>query len=947
VALVVGYLLFEGEVREVRDERTTALGAMADLQIVQIESWRRERAGDAEFVATGPYNREVIGRLLANPDQPALRAAVAERAAMINRLYAYVTVLLVTPDGRILSGTGERADVLTRSERDTAAQAIARGGPVFGNIERFGPAPRDTSIVVAAPMLDDAGHAMAVLLLRRNPQDDILPLVERWPAFSRTAETMLVRRDGDEARYLSRLRHADDEPLTKTIALARKDVVGVQALLAGVSGTLEGHDYRGVDVLAVVRPVPGTGWMLVAKIDRDEILADARYKLRTAALIIALAALLGLVTFLAYFGRRQREYYREMYASERERREAEEETRATLYSIGDAVITTDADARVRRMNPVAAELTGWVEQEAKGRPLHEIFRIVDEETRRSVSSPAARALRDGRVVELAGHVLLLARDGREIPIADSAAPIRAVAGGEASGVVLVFRDQTREREVQKALERDAQRLRILFDQAQDGIVVIVDGRVGEANSAFAALLGRTPEELSALGVWDWDAELDTREKYFARYPQALETPGRFDAVMRRKDGTLLNVEISHAPVDWSGRRATFCIVRDTSERVRMQEALRLSEQQFREFAEFVPQLTWMADATGLLTYHNRRWTDYTGLAVTDAIGTGWMEPIHPDDLPRLRVEWAAALKHGRPYAEECRVRRSDGEYRWHLVRGLPVLDAAGRVLRWIGYVTDIQDMKAARETIERELAERTRDLVAARDQATAANRVKDVFLAAMSHELRTPLNSIIGFSALLLDGLTGPLTDEQRRQVGIVHQSGQHLLGLISDVLDISRIESGRLPLDLGPIALRKLIEEQLQAVETQAAERGLAVEAELPDASLIVVGDARRVRQVLMNLLSNAIKYSDRGCITVRARVAGGHARVEVQDTGIGIPAEELPQLFQPFHRLPLPKGTVREGTGLGLAISRRLVTAMGGDIGVRSEPGQGSCFWFTLPLA
>jgi len=944
---VVGYLLFTDEVREVREERTTALGAVADLQIAQLESWRRERAGDAEYLATGPYNREVVGRLATNPDQPALRAEVVERAQMINRLYGYVTVLLATRDGRVLSGTGERADVLTPSERETAAEAIARGGPVIGNIERFGPAPRDTSIVVAAPMLDSGGRAVAVLLLRRNPQDDILPLVERSPAFSRTAETLLVRRDGNKARYLSRLRHAGDEPLTKLIEVTRKDVVSVQALLAGVSGTIEGRDYRGVDVLAVVRPVSGTGWMLVAKIDRDEILADARYKLRTTALIVALAALLGLVTFLAYFGRRQREYYRELYASERERREAEEETRATLYSIGDAVITTDAAARVRRMNPVAVDLTGWTEQEAKGRPLHEVFRIVDEESRESVANPATRALRDGSVVELAGHVLLLARDGREVPIVDSAAPIRAVAGGDANGVVLVFRDQTREREVQKALERDAQRLRILFDQAQDGIVVIVDGRVGEANPAFAALLGYTPEELSALGVWNLDAELDTREKYFARYPQVLESPGRFDAVMRRKDGSLLNVEISHAPVDWSGRRADFCIVRDMSERVRMQEALSLSEQQFREFAEFVPQLTWMAGANGQITYHNRRWTDYTGLPVADALGAGWLQRIHPDDLPRLRTEWAAAVKNGRPYIEECRLRRSDGEYRWHLARGLPVLEASGRILRWIGYATDIHDMKAARETIERELAERTRDLVAARDQATAANRVKDVFLAAMSHELRTPLNSIIGFTGLLLDGLSGPLTDEQRRQVGIVNQSGQHLLGLISDVLDMSRIESGRLPLDLGPIPLRRLIEEQVQAVETQAGERRLALEAELPEASVIVVGDARRVRQVLNNLLSNAIKYSDRGLITVRARVAGGRVRIEVEDTGIGIPADELPQLFQPFHRLPLPKGAVREGTGLGLAISRRLVTAMGGEIGVRSEPGQGSCFWFTLPLA
>jgi signal transduction histidine kinase len=229
----------------------------------------------------------------------------------------------------------------------------------------------------------------------------------------------------------------------------------------------------------------------------------------------------------------------------------------------------------------------------------------------------------------------------------------------------------------------------------------------------------------------------------------------------------------------------------------------------------------------------------------------------------------------------------------------------------------------------------------------AASRVKDVFLATMSHELRTPLNSIIGFSDLMLNGISGPLSPEQLRQVTIVNKSGHHLLGLISDVLDISKVEAGQMPLQIESLILREMFEEQRQAFDMPARERGLELRIELPDPTVCVRADAKRARQVISNLVSNAVKYTDRGCVSLRAELDGAMVRIAVEDTGIGIPAEELPGMFQPFHRIQAPKGVIRDGTGLGLAIARRLVTAMNGEIGVESEPGKGSRFWFTLPRA
>ena len=947
VALCVGYLLYRDEVAEMREERSMELGAIADLKVSQIVAWRKERLGDAEYVSTGPFVRTMAGALLANPHDEKTLAAIRERASTIIRLYDYTAVMVVDVDGRIIVGTGSHADVLTPAERAILDRAVVSGKVVFGDLERLAVAPDATAISLVGPVAAEDGRVVAAVVFRRNPQDDILPMVERTPAFSDTAETLLVRRDGDHVTYLSRLQHVADPPLTRRLPVLSRNVVSVQALIAGRSGTVDGEDYRGARVLAEVRPVPGTGWALIAQVDQDEMLAEARYKLRAKATVITLATLLSLAALFAYFGRRQQAHYRELYATERERREAEEETKATLYSIGDAVITTDADARVRRMNPVAVALTGWSEDDARGRPLHDVFRVISEETRRGVESPAVRVLRDSVVVGLANHTLLVGRDGREIPIADSAAPIRTTPDEAATGVVLVFRDQTHEREVQVSLERDSNRLKVLFGQTLDGLVLMDGARVHECNSAFAHMIGRSVEEAKTCHAWDWDCELDTEEKYRTRYPSNVPLLGRFATQFRSAAGTVFDADVTHTPVHWDGQSMAFCVVRDVTERRIAEDALRMSERQFREFAETLPQMTWMASPYGKWIYHNRRWREYTGLSDEELCRGEWFSSIHPDDAHTYTAVQDKAVAAGKPFDVECRLRRRDGAYRWHLSRAMPVLDSEGRAIRWIGYLADIHDMKSAREAIERELAERTRDLVAARDQATAANRVKDIFLATMSHELRTPLNSIIGFSGLLLDGLTGSLNDEQHRQVEIVNKSGHHLLGLISDVLDISKIETGRLPLDMAPIRLRQLIEEQIEAVGTQARESGMAVIAEYPDPAVSVIGDAKRVRQVLNNLLSNAIKYSDRGRVVVRAVVEQGVARIEVEDTGIGIAAEELDRIFQPFHRVALPKGMVREGTGLGLAVTKRLVTAMGGAIGVSSEAGIGSRFWFTLRLA
>lgn len=254
-------------------------------------------------------------------------------------------------------------------------------------------------------------------------------------------------------------------------------------------------------------------------------------------------------------------------------------------------------------------------------------------------------------------------------------------------------------------------------------------------------------------------------------------------------------------------------------------------------------------------------------------------------------------------------------------------------------------LRAADEGQRRLLTE----LALARDRAEEADRTKSAFLATMSHELRTPLNSIIGFTGTLLEGYAGPLLPEQRKQMGMVNQSARHLLSLINDVLDISKIEAHQMAIERQPFPLRETISGVAGIIAPLAERKGLTLTTEVADDVGLLVGDQRRVRQVLMNLLGNAVKFTGQGSIKVSAmrhQAAGPEVVIiDVEDTGIGIRPEDLPHLFEPFCQARTGSPASAEGTGLGLAISRRLAELMGGSLEVTSVAGKGSVFRFTLP--
>ena len=314
--------------------------------------------------------------------------------------------------------------------------------------------------------------------------------------------------------------------------------------------------------------------------------------------------------------------------------------------------------------------------------------------------------------------------------------------------------------------------------------------------------------------------------------------------------------------------------------------------------------------------------------------------VHPEDRTWVDERFGAALENAAAWDFVCRIRRAnDGAERWIHGRGEPVLGADGRPVRLVGIVRDVTAAREAEAAIRR-----------ARDEAEAANRAKSEFLAVMSHELRTPLNAIAGYAQLLSMGIHGPVTEAQQQALGRITHSQRHLLTLINDVLNLARIEAGRVEYRIEEVELAALVAGVAPMVEPQMSDAGLALEVNVQP-GLAVMGDRDKIQQVLLNLLSNAAKFTPQGGrVEVSSAVRAGCVGVvflRVTDTGIGIPKGKQEAVFEPFVQVDMSRTRRSEGSGLGLAISRDLARGMGGDLRVRSVEGVGSTFTLTLPRA
>ncbi|HKP57710.1 MAG TPA: PAS domain S-box protein [Polyangiales bacterium] len=616
---------------------------------------------------------------------------------------------------------------------------------------------------------------------------------------------------------------------------------------------------------------------------------------------------------------------------------------ASLEQPNVAVITHSLDGTITGWSPAAERMFGYVTADIVGRSISVLMPSdrIDEE--RAI----VQLLRRAQPVE--PHQSLRTRkNGQLFPVAITFSLVRDA--DEVTGVTQSVRDLSWRHESEAVAERE--QFANLLLESLPGIVYLYteDGRFLRWSRSFEVATGYSAAEISShLRPTDL-FEPDYKQLVASRIGEVLRIGvSRVEAPLLSKDGKTTHYH-------FTGRRVAFhgltCIVGmgiDISERVRAYEALRKSEERYRTTLESILEGCQLLDFCYRYLYMNDIAAVHNRRPNSELLGRTMLECWPGIEGSQVFRMLKRCMEQRVGDSQEIEFVFPDGSSGWFDVRAQPVPE--GLFVLSI----DISDRKRAEtalrdmnENLERKVIERTSDLKAARERAESADRLKSAFLATMSHELRTPLNSILGFTGILLDGLPGPMNPEQQKQLGMVQNSARHLLALINDVLDVSKIEAGQLELRRNKYDLQSSLERVAVSMKPLAESKGLTLRVEISPETPLLFSDKRRVEQIVLNLLNNAIKFTEDGSITLSAAPGpdGSDVRLRVTDTGLGIKPEDMQTLFQPFRQIDAGLERQHEGTGLGLAICRRLTELLGGTIRVESTWGEGSTFEVLLPL-
>jgi PAS domain S-box-containing protein len=670
-----------------------------------------------------------------------------------------------------------------------------------------------------------------------------------------------------------------------------------------------------------------------------------------------------------------------------ERHQAAEQTAAKLRTLSRAVeqspaavVITDRDGNVEYVNPGFVKTTGYTAEEIAGKNPRELRSGLHprEFYQHMWQTILAGEVWRGEICNRKKDGTLFWEDATIAPVLDT--------DGHTTHFVAVKMDITLRKQAETGLQKAIDQLRkttafqqALLNSTEYSIIATdVDGTITAFNAGAERMLGyrnaevvgrMTPQSLHDLAEIHDRARTLTAEMgvpmapgfevFVAKARRGLPNDQEWTYI--RKDGRRIPILLSVTAVrDHTGQITGFLgIGQDIAQRKQAEEALRASEQRYRLLAENVGDVVWTAELDMRLNYISPSMRLLTGYAPEEWMTKSLAEKFTPATAEYLKSSYHLALADAmRDPAARLQTRSMEAEYRcknggtiWTEIKMSWILGEQGTPVGCLGITRDITARKKAAEELQEyacKLEQANHELAEATAAAQEASKAKSEFLANMSHELRTPLNGVIGMTELLR---STPLDDRQRQFVEACHSSGKSLLDLINDVLDFSKIEAGKLELEHAAFDLSSAVRDAVEAVSFLASQKNLALTCHItPAACCRVTGDRTRLRQVLVNLVGNAVKFTATGQITVgvdRVQASGRPAlRFEVADTGPGIAPEQLHRLFKSFCQADSSTTRRYGGTGLGLAICKRLVELMNGEIGVDSQPGQGSTFWFTVPF-
>lgn len=695
------YFYFSYEAKTIRTETHNELKTIAELKTSQIIDWNNERLADIKIFSQGYFFKKSLEKWLASRTNKSYKENILNILSLFNSDSIYENVTLADTHGNFIISSDTAICQLDSTTSDIVQEAVRKKDIVNTGLYRCN-SHNKIHLDYIAPILNEHSLVLGVMIFRVNPNNYLYPLIKEWPAPSKTSETLIVRKEGNRVLYLNELNHQRNTALRFSLPLTRTEIPSVQAAL-GFRGIFEGVSYHGTKVLSFITPIAGTPWIMVAQMDESEIYSGLYFKeiaiiLFTTLLILSLS--LGLIWIYHY---RQRNIFRELFNKEKELREYHEEFRTILYSIGDGVITTDTNGFIKQMNHTAELLTGWSEEESKDKPVDEVFNIKNEITGIRVDSPVRRVLKEGGIIGLANHTLLITRDGNEFPIADSGAPIRNELG-EIEGVVLVFRDKTEEYHAEKLIRQSEARLKRAELASKSGNWELhLTSRKIIASEGAEKIYGVNKNEMDyevikEFPLPEYRALMDTALK------ELIDNAKPYDIEFKIKTANEKEIKDIHSIAEYDKENnVLFGVIQDITEQKRTEVILRESEERWQFALEGPGDGVWDWNLQTNFVYYSHQWKAMLGYddhEIGDTLEE-WENLVHPEDKPFVLKEINRHFAgETSSYKSEHRIKCKDGSFKWILDRGkIMGRTEDGRPLRIIGTHTDITDRKQAEKAL--------------------------------------------------------------------------------------------------------------------------------------------------------------------------------------------------------------------------------------------------------
>ncbi|MDP3432005.1 MAG: PAS domain S-box protein, partial [Bacteroidota bacterium] len=832
INLTVGYLYYGYTVKSYRVQIDQELSVIADLKVKQIMEWREERLGDVSIFYKNNLFSSLAQQYFKKPNDADAKMQIHIWLQKIKEHYGYEKVFLMDVNGverlSIPSSIIPVESIISRS----CSAVIKSKQTTFVDFYR-NEYNKKIYLAVLAPIIDgqDSNRVLGILVLQIDPGHYLYPLISDWPTPGKTSETLILRREGDEVVFLNELKFQKNAALNLRVPInGTKSIPAVKAA-QGEEGIVEAPDYRGVPVIAAIRAIHGSPWFMVACMDQAEAYAPLKERLSVIVILVGLLLIVIGGGFGFIWKQQRLEFYLKEFETSKRLLDSEGKFRSIAETTPDAIVSAGSTGTIIGWNQAAEKLFGYKESEIIGQSLTLLIPLEYREDhikgmKRLELGGEKHVI--GKTVELKG----LHKNGNVFPLDLSLAEWEISTGKYYIGIIRDITER-KKKEEQVIIQSTA------LNAAANAIVITnISGTIEWINPAFTKLTGYTLEEVTG----ENPRTIKSGKHDAAFYKNLWDTilTGKVwhgEMINKRKDGSEYTEEMTITPLkDENGEITRFIAIKqDITERKQAEEEIHKLQQQVDYIFGATKTGLNIVDIDYNLYYVSqalqKMYGNYSGRKCYEYF-KGTNEAC-PECLMRKSIETESSVVYESIFPFE--------NNRPVQITTIPFKDNEGK---WLAAEVSVDITE--RKKIEQELS-------IAKSEAEQANIAKSEFLSRMSHELRTPMNSILGF-AQLMD--MGELKPAHKKGVDHIMKSGKHLLDLINEVLDISKIEAGHISLSLEPIAMCHLIKEMLDIVSPLAAKKQITLEVVALN-KLFVKADRQRLKQVLLNLVSNAIKYN------------------------------------------------------------------------------------------